>query len=83
MAEIEQSVAALLALGRRFSGREVMAYRTTAWQEGRNTAESTIDWQFTTGEAPVSLDRLHPKIDDWHYTKYSVISTRCVLSLDN
>lgn len=63
MAEIEQSVLTRQALSRRVPTREAMQQRTTAWQERRNAAEATVDWQFTTEEARVKLKRLYPKID--------------------
>lgn len=63
MAEIEQSVLASQALGRRIPNREVMERETTAWQEDRNGAESTVDWQFTTEEARTNLKRLYPRIE--------------------
>jgi hypothetical protein len=64
VAEIEQSVLARQALSRRIPDRETMQRRTTAWQEERNMAEATVDWQFTTEEARIKLKRLYPKIDD-------------------
>jgi hypothetical protein len=63
MAEIEQSVMARQALSRRIPDRETMKQRTTAWQKQRNTADATVDWQFTTEDARVRLKRLYPKID--------------------
>ena len=62
MAEIEQSVMARQALSRRIPDREAMERRTTAWQEQRNAAEGTVDWDFTTDEARIKLRRLYPVI---------------------
>jgi len=59
MAEIEQSVMARQALSRRIPDREAMERRTRAWQERRNAAEATVDWQFTTDEARIKLKRLY------------------------
>jgi len=36
---------------------------TTAWAEGRNEADATVDWRFTTEDARIKLKRLYPKID--------------------
>jgi len=63
MAEIEQSVMARQALGRRVPDREAMAQVTTAWAGGRNDSEATVDWQFTTEDARIKLKRLYPKIE--------------------
>jgi len=63
MAEIEQSVMARQALGRRVPDREAMTQVTTAWAGGRNDYEATVDWQFTTDDARIKLKRLYPKID--------------------
>jgi hypothetical protein len=63
MAEIEQSVMARQALSRRIPTREAIEQRTTAWQERRNAAEATVDWQFTTDEARIKLKRLYPMIE--------------------
>jgi len=64
MAEIEQSVMARQALGRRVPDREAMTQVTTAWAGGRNDSEATVDWQFTTDDARIKLKRLYPKIED-------------------
>lgn len=64
MAEIEQSVMARQALTRRIPDREAISRRTTAWQEDRNEAEATVDWQFTNEEARIKLKRLYPEIHD-------------------
>ena len=63
MAEIEQSVLARQALGRRVPDRAAMAQVTTAWADGRKEADATVDWQFTTEDARIKLKRLYPKID--------------------
>ena len=63
MAEVEQSVLARQALGRRIADIEAMMQVTTAWYEKRNAAEASVDWQFTTEDARIKLKRLYPKID--------------------
>lgn len=64
MAEIEQSVLARQALSRRIPDEAAMRRRVTAWQQQRNDAEATVDWQFTTDDARIKLRRLYPQIDD-------------------
>mgnify|MGYP006270696101 FL=1 len=61
-AVIEQSVMAR-PLSRRIPDRAAVERRTTAWQESRNAAEATVDWQFTTDDARIKLKRLYPNID--------------------
>ena len=62
MAKIEQSVMARQALGRRVPDQAAMEQVTTAWADGRNDAEATVDWQFRTEDARIKLKRLYPKI---------------------
>lgn len=64
MAEVEQSVMARQALGRRVPDPTAMQQTATAWADGRNASEATVDWQFTTDEARIKLKRLYPTIDD-------------------
>jgi len=64
VAEIEQSVLARQALGRRVPDRKSMNKLTTAWARRRNRAEGTVDWRFTTADTRIKLKRLYPKIDD-------------------
>jgi hypothetical protein len=64
VAEIEQSVLARQALGRRVPDRKSMNKLTTAWAQRRNRAEGTVDWRFTTADARIKLKRLYPNIDD-------------------
>ena len=63
VAEIEQSVLARQALGRRVPDRMSMTRLTTAWAQRRNQAEGTVDWQFTSADARIKLKRLYPNID--------------------
>jgi hypothetical protein len=64
MAEIERSVMAWQALSRRIPDRPAMPRRMTTWQNDRNAAEATVDWQFTTDDARIRPKRRHPTIDD-------------------
>ena len=62
MAEIELSILARQCLNRRLDDRAMMAREVAAWATARNTAATTIDWQFTTVEARIKLKRLYPVI---------------------
>jgi hypothetical protein len=60
MAEIELSVLQRQCLDRRLRNRGTMAREVAAWVIARNTAATTIDWQFTTADARIKLKRLYP-----------------------
>jgi hypothetical protein len=64
VAEIEQSVLARQALGRRIPTLEAMRETATAWADRRNRSGASVDWQFTAADARIKLKRLYPKIDD-------------------
>ena len=60
MAEIEFSALQRQCLDRRLGTRATMAREVAAWVTARNTAATTIDWQFTTEDARIKLKRLYP-----------------------
>lgn len=60
MAEIELSALTRQCLHRRLPDRDTLAREVAAWVAERNTAQVTIDWQFTTADARVKLKRLYP-----------------------
>lgn len=60
MAEIELSVLARQCLDRRIPDQEALRSETTAWEQRRNRAKETIDWQFRTDDARVKLKKLYP-----------------------
>lgn len=62
IAEIELSVLSRQCLARRMSDAETLTAETAAWESRRNTAQATIDWQFTTADARIKLKRLYPVI---------------------
>ncbi len=62
MAEIELSVLARQCLDRRIPNKETLKQEVAAWQERRNQAASSVDWQFTTADARIKLKRLYPSI---------------------
>ena len=51
-----------LGLDRRIGEVGLLRNEIEAWQQKRNTASKTIDWQFTTAEARIKLKRLYPAI---------------------
>ena len=64
MAETELSILSGQCLDRRIEGKEVMTREVAAWERGRNTDESKIDWQFTTADARIKLKRLYPSLHE-------------------
>ena len=60
MAEIEIGVLRQQCLDRRIATRELLAAEVARWEQERNAAEVTIDWQFTTADARIKLKRLYP-----------------------
>ena len=63
MAEIELSVLSRQCLNRRIADKETLMAEVAAWEEQRNSAKVTIDWQFTTADARIKLRRLYPQIN--------------------
>lgn len=64
MAEIELSILCRQCLDRRIESKQKMAQEIAAWERQRNSAHSTIDWQFTTAKARTKLRRLYPSFHD-------------------
>jgi len=62
MAEIEIGVMSKQCLKQRIPTKEKMAYQVIAWTCSRNSANRSVDWQFTTEDARIKLKRLYPKI---------------------
>jgi hypothetical protein len=62
MAEIELSVLSRQCLNRRIADKETLMKEVAAWEQERNSANVTIDWQFTTADARIKLRRLYPEI---------------------
>jgi hypothetical protein len=63
VAEVEQSVLARQALGRRIPTLEAMQKATTAWADRRNRNGASVDGSFAAADARIKLKRLYPKID--------------------
>jgi DDE superfamily endonuclease len=62
IAEIELSVLSRQCLDRRIGEVGVLRREIEAWQQRRNAASKSVDWQFTTAEARIKLKRLYPVI---------------------
>ena len=63
MAEIELNVLIGQCLKRRIAKIEVMRNEVKAWESGRNRMNATVNWQFTTEDARIKLNRLYPTLD--------------------
>lgn len=64
MAEIEIGIFERSCLRRRVPSREALIQRVVALETERNTAQATIHWRFTTGDARLRLERLYPKLNE-------------------
>jgi len=64
MAEIEFNALSQQCLDQRIPDAATLQTEVAAWEEHRNTATATIDWQFTTDNAQTKLERLYPSFDD-------------------
>ncbi len=62
MAETELSVLSRQCLDRRIGTRQILERQVLAWTQARNTSATTVNWQFTTDDARIRLERLYPVI---------------------
>jgi DDE superfamily endonuclease len=62
MAESELSVLSRQCLDRRIANKQTLIEEVAAWQDSRNKHHAKADWQFTTADARVKLNRLYPTI---------------------
>ena len=62
MAEIELSVMSRQCLREHMEDQPSLTQEVDAWEQNRNEADSTVDWQFTTADARIKLKRLYPSI---------------------
>ena len=49
-------------LDRRIPDQATLINEVAAWQDNRNKNHTKADWQFTTADARVKLNRLYPRI---------------------
>lgn len=61
-AEIELSVLMRQCLDQRIPDEETLKRELKAYEDRRNQARATIDWQFTSIDARIKLHRLYPSI---------------------
>ena len=61
MAETELLVLSRQCLSRRIPDAETLEKNIAIWECERNTAQATIDWQFTTADARIKQKRLYPQ----------------------
>ena len=64
IAECELSVLARQCLARRVTDAQTLTREVIVWQERRNKACVTVDWQFTNEDARIKLKRLYPVIKE-------------------
>jgi DDE superfamily endonuclease len=62
IAEIELSVLTMQCLDRRIPDLETLTKETQQWEQRRNAAPKGVDWQFSTLDARIKLNRLYPQI---------------------
>jgi len=62
MAESELSVLSTQCLDRRIPDTQTLIDEVAAWQDSRNKNRTKADWQFTTADARVKLNRLYPSL---------------------
>ena len=60
VAEIELSVMTMQCLNRRIDSMKSLQSELSAWETDRNTAQKSVDWQFTTDNARDKLKFLFP-----------------------
>lgn len=62
MAEIEIGVLSRQCLSQYIPEKDLMRTEVAAWEQKRNQANATVDWQFTTADARIKLKKLYPDI---------------------
>jgi hypothetical protein len=60
MAESELGVLSSQCLSRRIPDKQTLQREVAAWQDHRNKHHAKADWQFTTDDARVKLERPYP-----------------------
>jgi hypothetical protein len=60
MAEIELSVLSRQCLDRRIESSQELRREVEAWEDDRNERMVGVEWQFTTADARIKLQRLYP-----------------------
>ena len=60
MAEIELSVLSGQCLNRRIDNVGELRREVSAWESERNERQVGVNWQFTSADARIKLERLYP-----------------------
>ena len=60
MAEIELGILGRQCLSRRIDNIESLRQETEAWKKSRDETKAKVNWQFTTADARIKLNRLYP-----------------------
>ena len=61
IAEIELSVMTMQCLSRRIPSMDLLQNELSAWEAERNSAQKSVDWHFSVGDARDKLKFLYPK----------------------
>ena len=64
VAEVELSVMTRQCLNRRIDSIDVLRDEVAAWQASRDRIQAKVNWQFTTADARIKLERLYPTLDE-------------------
>jgi len=64
IAEIELSALVRQCLDRRIGDKETLINEVATWNRERNVNAKVVDWQFTTSDARIKLERLYPSFHD-------------------
>lgn len=64
IAECELSVLTSQCLSRRIPDKASLIREVSAWEQRRNAAHASVDWQFTAADARIKLKRLYPVLKE-------------------
>jgi hypothetical protein len=64
MAEIELGILGRQCLARRIDNVNALRHEVKAWEAARNAAQAKVNWQFTTADARIKLQRLYPSVEE-------------------
>ena len=62
MAETEIGVLSRQCLSQHIPTKELMCKEVASWEQKRNQAGATVNWQFTTADARIKLKKLYPEL---------------------
>ena len=63
MAEIELGILGRQCLSRRMATVDDLRREAKAWETARNAAQVKVNWQFTTADARIKLNKLYPSLE--------------------